>query len=380
MPFQQPIRQHISNALIDARPLAQSIQGAGNALANARNRENMATIGEAAQGGNLAAARDMALRGGYIQQGMQFGNALEAQQARTIAQARQAEQARESKRRFDEQLAQQKSQFEATHGLNQERLKLQRQKLSQPTQRLTTQERNFLRAQQDPKFATFVERMKRAGAPSVNIHGDKKMAEGFAKRYFDLQEKAGSAESAIALYDIAEQALNTGVRTGALGEFENTMRSFAGAIGIGNPEKLKGGELMTAVQNRLALNMRNPASGMGMPGAVSDRDIKFLKDSQPGLDRSPASNAFMIEAFRRIERRKIEIASMAQEYAANNNGRLDVGFTRVVREFAKNNPLFAGMQAPGRTAPGTSAQPAAPASSATQQPVLRFNPETGKIE
>ena len=134
MPFQQPIRQHISNALIDARPLAQSIQGAGNALANARNRENMATIGEAAQGGNLAAARDMALRGGYIQQGMQFGNALEARNARSRAAAatRATAQAEESKRsRFEAQMALARiaSSKQRMDSIKQ-RLELQRQKLS----------------------------------------------------------------------------------------------------------------------------------------------------------------------------------------------------------------------------------------------------------
>jgi hypothetical protein len=167
----------------------------------------------------------------------------------------------------------------------------------------------------------------------------------FAKRYDTLITQADKANEMLSLYDLASAGLDSGVRTGALGEAEQEVRKLGLALGIGNAETVAGGELISAVQNRLALIMRNPDSGMGMPGAVSDRDLKFLKESQIGLDRSPQGNKVMLEAFKRLEQRKIEVAALADKYIAEK-GRLDAGFNAAVREFAKANPLFADMTNP----------------------------------
>ncbi|RAK29154.1 hypothetical protein C7374_105205 [Falsochrobactrum ovis] len=169
---------------------------------------------------------------------------------------------------------------------------------------------------------------------------DTESAKLFAKRYDEISAGASNAQQMMGMYDLAEQALNSGVRTGMGAEAELTLRQLGSALGIDtDPEKLAGGELIRAVQNRMALTMRSPDGGMGMPGALSDRDIKFLKDSQIGIDRSPEGNRKMLAAFRAMEGRKIEIARLADEYIAEN-GRLDSGFNRRVREWAEANPLF----------------------------------------
>ena len=115
------------------------------------------------------------------------------------------------------------------------------------------------------------------------------------------------------------------------------------ALGIGNADKIAGGELLTAVQNRMALQMRSPDSGMGMPGAVSDRDLTFLKEAQIGLDRTPEGNRKMLDAFRKLEQRKLEIAQLADQYI-QQNGRLDAGFNQAVRQYAAANPMFPEQQ------------------------------------
>lgn len=187
--------------------------------------------------------------------------------------------------------------------------------------------------------------VKKAGANNIttNVGGetawDNESAKLFAKRYDDMSRAASNAQDMLGMYDIAEQAFNSGVRTGVGGEAELGLRRMGQALGIGDADKIAGGELVRSVQNRLALTMRNPDSGMGMPGAVSDRDITFLKDSQVGLDRSPEGNRQMLEAFRKLEQRKIEIAELADQYI-QKNGRLDTGFNDAVREFADANPMF----------------------------------------
>lgn len=176
---------------------------------------------------------------------------------------------------------------------------------------------------------------------------DNESAKLFAKRYDDISAASGKASELLGLYDLAGQALDTGVRTGFGAEAELSLKQLGSAMGIPvDQDQLAGGELVRAVQNRMALTMRSPDGGMGMPGALSDRDIKFLKDSQIGIDRSPEGNRKMLEAFRKIERRKIEIAALADQYI-ETNGRLDQGFNKVVREYAEANPLFEGSPEPG---------------------------------
>lgn len=185
----------------------------------------------------------------------------------------------------------------------------------------------------------------------VNMTGEKawdqESAKLFAKRYDGISAGAMNAQQMLGMYDLAEQALNSGVRTGIGAEAELTLRQMGAAMGMDtDPKKLAGGELIRAVQNRMALTMRSPDGGMGMPGALSDRDIKFLKDSQIGIDRSPEGNRRMLEAFRAMESRKIEIARLADDYVMQN-GRLDSGFNQMVREYAQANPLFPEVESGG---------------------------------
>lgn len=50
-------------------------------------------------------------------------------------------------------------------------------------------------------------------------------------------------------------------------------------------------EVFGALSNQLALAIRNPDSGMGLPGATSNRDIQFLIDSIASLDKTREGNA-----------------------------------------------------------------------------------------
>lgn len=195
-------------------------------------------------------------------------------------------------------------------------------------------------------FRSWQMEMKQAGATTINNNlaaekaWDTESAKLWAKRYDDITAGAMNSQQMLGMYDLAEQAFDSGVRTGFGAETELTLRQLGAAMGLDtDPEKLAGGELIRSVQNRMALMMRSPDGGMGMPGALSDRDIKFLKDSQIGIDRSPEGNKRMLQAYRLMEQRKIEIARIADEYV-QQNGRLDAGFNSYLRDYANANPLF----------------------------------------
>lgn len=220
-----------------------------------------------------------------------------------------------------------------------------------PAQKPTTLMQNVAAAGLQPGTPEYQRAiLERAGqGTTVNVNPgekawDTESAKLFAKRYDDISAGAMNAQQMLGMYDLAEQALSAGVRTGVGAEAELSLRQLGAAMGMNtDPEKLAGGELIRAVQNRMALTMRSPDGGMGMPGALSDRDIKFLKDSQIGIDRSPEGNRAMLAAFRAMENRKVQLSQLADEYIAQH-GRLDAGFNRAVREFANANPLFAAAQ------------------------------------
>lgn len=200
-------------------------------------------------------------------------------------------------------------------------------------------------------YVDFQLEKQRAGASNTNVSvagsnaWEAENAKLFAKRYDAITSQAANSNEMLAMIDLAEGALNSGVRTGLGADAELTLRQFGKAIGLNvDDEKLSGAEMIRAIQNRMSLIMRSPDAGMGMPGALSDRDIKFLKDSQIGIDKSPEGNRRMIKAFRALEMRKVEIARMADDYVMEH-GRLDAGFNKLVREYAANNPLFADVEA-----------------------------------
>lgn len=180
-------------------------------------------------------------------------------------------------------------------------------------------------------------------SPLVSMGGERawdvESAKLFAKRYDEINGQASNAQQMLAMLSAADSALATGVYQGIGGEQLLDLQRFGTAIGLDNADQVAGGELVRAIQNRMSLLMRNPESGMGMPGAVSDRDIQFLKAAQPGLARSPEGNKQLLGMLAAMERRKIEIAALADTYV-QENGRLDVGFNQAVRAYAEANPLF----------------------------------------
>jgi hypothetical protein len=176
-----------------------------------------------------------------------------------------------------------------------------------------------------------------------------------AERLGTINAAAQNARDQLASLEAMEQALNeyntqSTLGTGNLAPYEAAVRRFAQHFGIAGAETAAAAELITSIQNRMALLMRNPDGGMGMPGALSDADREFLRSAQPGIDKSPAGNRLMIGIMRRMEQRKIEIAQLAESYIATH-GNL-TGFEAAVRQYANANPLFADMRGPGRAGSG----------------------------
>lgn len=170
-------------------------------------------------------------------------------------------------------------------------------------------------------------------------------AKNQSEQYDTIIKAARSAREQINSLGAVESALSTyndgsTFGTGRAAPAEMAIRGYLKSVGVGDADTLAAGELITAFQNRMSLIMRNPDSGMGMPGAVSDRDLAFLKDAQAGIDKSPEGNRKLIEIMRKLETRKIELAQFAEQYV-KQRGSLE-GFEQAVKQWADQRPLFAG--------------------------------------
>ena len=198
---------------------------------------------------------------------------------------------------------------------------------------------------QPSTFLDYQLQIKKAGKPETNVtvSGEKKgmeeMAKLFAKRYDDVQRGADGAQTMIDNLEQLEAALDTGVRTGTAAEAEQGLRKIGVMMGVGDADKVAAGELIQAIGNKLALQVRAPGGESGgMPGAMSDADREFLKQTVASLGKTEAGNRQLIGVLRAVATRNLAISDMAIDYAAEK-GQLDAGFDRQVRDYVRANPL-----------------------------------------
>jgi hypothetical protein len=176
-------------------------------------------------------------------------------------------------------------------------------------------------------------------APKTESKYDLDMAGYWAKQNQELMEASTKANSKIGQYQRMQSALkNPNVTTGAGGELTLLAKQIAKAAGF-NVEGVPETELVSSVSKQLALEIRNPSNGAGMPGAMSDGDRKFLAAIPPGLSTTKGGNALIADFAIRQERRNIEVNDLRRDYVKKNK-RLDEGFHEVLHEWSKANPLF----------------------------------------
>lgn len=169
----------------------------------------------------------------------------------------------------------------------------------------------------------------------------------FAKDYQGIRASAKNAQDLMGQYDLVQKALDAGLETGATADAVNSARKIGLAMGLDVDEKkIQGAELIKSVANQMALTMRNPESGMGMPGSLSDKDISFLKQANVGIDTTTGGNRLLIDTYKRVQQRRIEISKLANAYV-KKHGQLDAEFADTVTAFNEANPMFEDMEIPG---------------------------------
>lgn len=202
---------------------------------------------------------------------------------------------------------------------------------------------------------------------------ERKMLEG---DYADVRKansaaQEGALQARTGLANISRlSSLLDQVQTGRLTSTTQEIKAMAKGLGVdltalGVADNVGPGEAARALSNQIALTLRNPAGGAGMPGALSDQDRQFLQQMIPSLETTSEGRKLMVEYMKRVYQRQIDVAKISNDFMRSSAAKKDPGqlYTRI-QEFADANPLFD----PQRDVPtgGMSPMPAPPAGYSVQ--------------
>ena len=164
------------------------------------------------------------------------------------------------------------------------------------------------------------------------------VGKGFGEQYIEVQKSGLAANTKLANLQ-RMQGLLEGVNTGRLTPLGTEIAALATSLGFNVDPKLGNKQAVDALSKEMALALRNPAGGAGMPGALSDQDRRFLESMVAGLGKDPQANKLIIDGMMGLAKRDQEVAQLARDYR-QKNGQLDEGFYNQLAAFSKANPLF----------------------------------------
>lgn len=192
-------------------------------------------------------------------------------------------------------------------------------------------------------------KMTHAPAANQNVtikqEGEEAKAVGkfFGESYSDIQKAGFNAQGKVNRIDRLNSLLD-GVNTGKFTPLGTEVASAAASLGLKIDPKLGNKQAAQALSSEIALELRNPSGGAGMPGAMSDADRQFLAGMVPGIEKTPEGRAMISETMKKLAKRDQQVAKMAAEYRRKNKS-FDEGFFQELRQFSDANPLFATRQA-----------------------------------
>lgn len=174
--------------------------------------------------------------------------------------------------------------------------------------------------------------------PPQEREEDKAVGKAFGNQYADIQKAGVEALRTGDRFSRLGQLLE-GVQTGKLTPLGTELAAYAQSAGFNIDPKLGNKQGAEALSNEIALSLRNPAGGAGMPGALSDKDREFLLKMVPGLATTPEGRDLMIQTAKKLAKRSQEVAKLARDYRSKN-GSFNDGFFDELSAWSNSNPLF----------------------------------------
>lgn len=155
-----------------------------------------------------------------------------------------------------------------------------------------------------------------------------------------IMNSAFSAPSSIAKYQQLGKLLQD-VDGGTLTATGTNIASTMNSLGFKIDKNLPNKEAAASLGNEMALELRSPANGAGMPGALSDKDREFLVGMVPNAGQTTQGRQMLIQSKIAVLQRQQQVATFARNYE-KKYGRLDNGFFDQMQAWSNANPLFGG--------------------------------------
>lgn len=135
-----------------------------------------------------------------------------------------------------------------------------------------------------------------------------------------------------------QELLDSGLQTGALAKLSKGAKSFVQSLfPDADIEGLAEAEVFNSLSNQLALLIRNPDSGMGLPGATSNRDLKFLIESVPNLENSVEGNKLLLESYDKMYQLQVDVMKEQRRILKANNGVPPLDLEEQLASYVENN-------------------------------------------
>ncbi|MCH4543124.1 hypothetical protein [Ochrobactrum sp. A-1] len=229
----------------------------------------------------------------------------------------------------------------------------------------------------DPRIGEYDARISALGRGQQQSRYDAVNDEDLAKENATIASAASTALADRKTYDvILAAAQNPNVDQGSMANAKLQLRKMLNAFGVDMGDTAPA-EMLNALGNQLALKLRDPSSGAGMPGAMSDADREYLKSMSISLGNTPQANALLAQYYIGSQQRAIDLNNLRTEYV-KEHGRLDEGWRAAKNEYLRNydpteklRTALAGKKE-GDTDTGSAVTPPSPPSPPTPPAPARF--------
>jgi hypothetical protein len=196
-----------------------------------------------------------------------------------------------------------------------------------------------------PEYLQGQKDIRAAGKTQINI--DNKQESAFAtafgkqnaEEYGKLMTSDALATSKLNKLGRLESLLDASGKTGKFTPNTMDLKAAADSLGFKVDPRLPFQQAASGLAKEMALEMRNPSGGAGMPGALSDADRQYLVDMTPNLANTPEGNKILLDTAKKLAQRDKDVARLARDYR-KRTGKFDEGFYQELADYSTKNPLF----------------------------------------
>ena len=147
------------------------------------------------------------------------------------------------------------------------------------------------------------------------------------KTYNALDEQAALAQRGLSINANMNRLVTTGgLTTGAMQPFFTHIKAVMADFGFQFGPDLNAAQVLEAMSSGKALDVRNPKSGQGLPGATSDRDLDFLMKIVPGLAKTNFANEALLIIDTALTRRKLASVKLKMDWVSKNPHKGLIGY------------------------------------------------------